>query len=223
VKNIWLCGIPGAGTYTCSDLFVVSYNTLKTSNFRENRSFVSGNRTSGDIATSPKFSYFTDYLFFCSYKNPNMNTCLSVLRTLIYQIICQDEQLLLFVYEQCIASLGPITIPRCKKILNDLLELCLPDRAGKVFILIDGLDELPEADRAQLIPVLKRIKPKCGTWPYLSPVKICQTFRNFFPMTILEFGSEIKTRMTYANTLSQLQKLLKKILVLKKFQGLEVA
>lgn len=95
--------------------------------------------------------------FFCSYKRPDLNTCLSILRTFVYQIILQDEQLMSSVYEEYIASPHSITVLKCKKMLNHLLGSGSPNGAGRTFILIDGLDELPEAERAEFLPIVKQM------------------------------------------------------------------
>lgn len=98
--------------------------------------------------------------FFCSYKQPDKNTCLAMLRSFIYQIILQDEQLISYVYEQYTSSPHSITVVTCKKMLSYLLESCVPSGTSKAFLVIDGLDELPEAERGEFLPIMKQMLTK---------------------------------------------------------------
>lgn len=41
--------------------------------------------------------------------------------------------------------------------LNHLLGSGSPNGADRTFILIDGLDELPEAERAEFLPIVKQM------------------------------------------------------------------
>lgn len=93
--------------------------------------------------------------FFCSYKQPDKNTCLAILRSFIYQIILQDEQLIDYVYNQYIETPHSITVLVCKKMLTCLLDSCAPN-ASHIYIVIDGLDELPDAERGEFLPILKK-------------------------------------------------------------------
>lgn len=93
--------------------------------------------------------------FFCSYKQPDKNTCLAILRSFIYQIILQDEQLIDYVYNQYIETPHSITVLVCKKMLTCLLDSCGPN-ASHIYIVIDGLDELPDAERREFLPILKK-------------------------------------------------------------------
>jgi hypothetical protein len=93
--------------------------------------------------------------FFCSYKQPDKNTCLAILRSFIYQIILQDEQLIDYVYNQYIETPHSITVLVCKKMLTCLLDSCTPN-ASHIYIVIDGLDELPDAERGEFLPILKK-------------------------------------------------------------------
>jgi hypothetical protein len=107
--------------------------------------------------------------FFCSYRQPDKNTCLAILRSFIYQIILQDELLISYVYEQYIQSPHCITILMCKKMLHFLLDSCTPSGPSKTFIVIDGLDELPEAERVIFLPILKQLIAKA---PYKTVLRL---------------------------------------------------
>jgi len=93
--------------------------------------------------------------FFCSYNQPDKNTCLAILRSFIYQIILQDEQLIDYVYNQYIETPHSITVLVCKKMLTCLLDSCAPN-ASHIYIVIDGLDELPDAERGEFLPILMK-------------------------------------------------------------------
>ncbi|KAF8545104.1 hypothetical protein BDD12DRAFT_977275 [Trichophaea hybrida] len=130
---IWLHGIPGAGKTVLSSTIIERLQEMK----------------------QPLQNVSTVLYFFCSYKLPDKNTCLAILRSFIYQIILQDEQLIAYVYNQYTMTPHSITMPVCKKMLAHLFDSCSPI-ACHIYIVIDGLDELPEAERAEFLPILKK-------------------------------------------------------------------
>jgi len=107
--------------------------------------------------------------FFCSYKEPDKNNCLALLRSLIWQRILQDNDLIPYIYDQYINNPSSASYPRCKKLLNDLLGECTPCGFHPIYIVLDGLDELPDAERKQLFPVLK---PILTEEPFMSTAKV---------------------------------------------------
>ncbi|KAF8244003.1 hypothetical protein K440DRAFT_589065 [Wilcoxina mikolae CBS 423.85] len=130
---IWLHGIPGAGKTVLSSTIIERLQEMK----------------------QPLQNVSTVLYFFCSYKLPDKNTCLAILRSFIYQIILQDEQLIAYVYNQYTTTPHSITMSVCKKMLAHLFDSCSPI-ACHIYIVIDGLDELPEAERAEFLPILKK-------------------------------------------------------------------
>jgi hypothetical protein len=121
------------------------------------------------LRQTPQSTVSSVLYFFCSYRQPDKNTCLAILRSFIYQIILQDEQLISYVYEQYIASPHCINLLICKKILNFLLDSCAPSGMNKIFMVIDGLDELPEAERVAFLPILKQFLAK---GPYKTVLRL---------------------------------------------------
>jgi len=107
--------------------------------------------------------------FFCSYKQPDKNNCLALLRSLIWQMILQDNDLIPYVYTQYINNPNFASFPRCKKLLSKLLGECAPCGSYSIYVVLDGLDELPEAERKQLFPVLK---PILAEEPCISTVRV---------------------------------------------------
>jgi len=77
--------------------------------------------------------------FFCSYKEPDKNNCLALLRSLIWQRILQDNDLIPYIYDQYINNPSSASYPRCKKLLNDLLGECTPCGFHPIYIVLDGL------------------------------------------------------------------------------------
>ena len=71
-------------------------------------------------------------------------------------MILHDEQLIPYVYEQYIASPHSINPSKCKRILNSLINASSPSSSSRIYVVIDGLDELPTAERETLLPILAR-------------------------------------------------------------------
>ncbi|KAF8241747.1 hypothetical protein K440DRAFT_608219 [Wilcoxina mikolae CBS 423.85] len=139
VRAVWLSGIPGAGKTVLSSSVIEHLQTMQE---------------------AVQSTISSVLYFFCSYKQPDKNTCLAMLRSFIYQIILQDEQLISYVYEQFIGSPHSITVVMCKKMLSHLLGSCAPSGTSKTFMIIDGLDELPEAERDEFLPIMKHLLTK---------------------------------------------------------------
>lgn len=71
-------------------------------------------------------------------------------------MILHDEQLIPYVYAEYVASPHSINSLKCKTILSSLISASSPSTSSHIYVIIDGLDELPSAERATLLPILSR-------------------------------------------------------------------
>lgn len=94
--------------------------------------------------------------YFCSYEQVDSKICQNILCALIYQIISQKQDLLVYVYPEITKLLS---VPMLQKLLYELIEASVSP-SEFVYVIIDGLDELPQTERERLMRILKGLKQK---------------------------------------------------------------
>lgn len=87
--------------------------------------------------------------FYCKYQDNQKNSFLAVARSLLAQLMNQNEDLLLsYLYDKCIAS-GEVSLVS-SQLCTELLETSLKTLL-KTFIIIDGIDECKLTERKAIL------------------------------------------------------------------------
>jgi NACHT domain len=133
VSTLWLSGIPGAGKTVLAS-FVIE-------NCKE------------DVNASTAF-------FYCKYDDPQRNTSVAVLRTLLSQLLKYDHDLLPWCYDLYLNS-GQLSLSSgdlCKEILKAVLT-----NGDKTFVVVDGIDECDKIEARLLLNVLCDLVTVCDS------------------------------------------------------------
>lgn len=118
---LWLNGIPGAGKTVLASLAIEEARKL-----------------------TPKP---TVLFFYCKHGDPERNSFLTLARSLLAQILEQDQNLLLYFYQECCDSKeAVVTSP--EKVIK-LLEFAFKN-CKSAYIIIDGLDECERDQRKSI-------------------------------------------------------------------------
>lgn len=86
--------------------------------------------------------------FYCKYNDVQKNSFTSLLRTILVQLIQQNEELLPYVYDACCSS-TEVTVDS-PSLLKQLVEVLLRSCASTC-IIIDGIDECEEAEEKKMV------------------------------------------------------------------------
>ncbi|OQD95723.1 hypothetical protein PENSOL_c019G09356 [Penicillium solitum] len=118
---LWLNGIPGAGKTVLASLAIEEARKL-----------------------TPKP---TVLFFYCKHGDPERNSFLALARSLLAQILEQDQNLLLYFYQECCNSKEAVlTSPeKVTKLLDFAFKNC-----KSAYIIIDGLDECERDQRKSI-------------------------------------------------------------------------
>jgi hypothetical protein len=95
-----------------------------------------------------KITSTTTIYFYCSYQDEQRRKFLSVARALIAQLLIQNDILLPYLHEQCLAS-GQASLVSLQ-LCEDILKTCLAT-IGQVYIIIDGIDECEFSERKSIL------------------------------------------------------------------------
>lgn len=101
--------------------------------------------------------------FFCDDKDTNRRTSLNLLRSLLFQILTEDEHLLRYISED--AMVAHLRTPRndsidrdeLHELWNALLAIIQRSRATQFWLIIDAVDELEPTSRKDVIQQVDRI------------------------------------------------------------------
>ncbi|CAI7641662.1 unnamed protein product [Penicillium glandicola] len=115
---LWMNGIPGAGKTVLASLAIEEAQKL-----------------------TPKP---TVLFFYCKHDNPERNSFLALARSLLAQILEQDQNLLLYLYQQCCNSKEAVLTSPEK--VTRLLEFAFRN-CKSAYIIIDGIDECDRDQR----------------------------------------------------------------------------
>jgi hypothetical protein len=97
--------------------------------------------------------------FYCRYLDSERSTFLSVARSLLSQLLSQDDALLSYMYDK--ASTSGQTILSTTSVARDLLETSIRN-CDKLYVVIDGLDECEREERKQIVAFFEDI---CASLP----------------------------------------------------------
>lgn len=96
----------------------------------------------------------TAFAIFLSDRNKETQTATAVLRTIVYQILEADQTLLPIMSELSQNSYSDLwTLSKLEEMVSNLLQ---NTELQKVFLILDGLDEIDDKDRGRLVPVVLR-------------------------------------------------------------------
>lgn len=123
---LWLNGIPGAGKTILASTIIESLEKLSNT-------------------TPIRFAYF-----YCKDGDPNRNTFVAVARGLLSQLLRDNSDLLLHLYDKGNLKSGEaiLTDPEMAK---ELLEVALDSAQKPTYIVIDGIDECCDRTERKLI------------------------------------------------------------------------
>ncbi|KAL9064863.1 MAG: hypothetical protein Q9161_008605 [Pseudevernia consocians] len=127
VLILWVNGIPGAGKTVVASLIIEEMKRIN--------------------------SVTVAYLY-CKYSDVHKNSLIAALRSILAQMIRQNEELLAFVYEKC-ASSSEVTL-ESPALLKELVETSLKS-CTRVYILLDGLDECAVGEEKKITAWLLKI------------------------------------------------------------------
>lgn len=111
VPVLWVNGIPGAGKTIIAALIIEEMKEIDA---------------------------VTVLYFYCKYSDGQKNSLTAALRSILAQMVQQNEEVLSFVYDKC-ASSSEATL-ESPTLLKELVEISLKS-CGKACIILDGLDE----------------------------------------------------------------------------------
>ncbi|KAI1410433.1 hypothetical protein F5Y13DRAFT_167760 [Hypoxylon sp. FL1857] len=117
---LWINGIPGAGKTILSSVIVDEVRSIS------------------QVSTA---------VFYCKYGDPSRNTFISVARSLLSQLLVQNNHLLQLLYEKASMS-GEIELTS-KTTAEELLRTAL-NNCGTTYIIIDGIDECNRENRKEI-------------------------------------------------------------------------
>jgi hypothetical protein len=86
--------------------------------------------------------------FYCKYQDDRKKTFLGVARSLLSQLLNKHEDLLPYLYDQCITS-GQVSLVS-SQLATELLKTCL-ETVPKASIIIDGIDECDFGERKAIL------------------------------------------------------------------------
>lgn len=98
--------------------------------------------------------------FYCSYQDEQRKKFLSVARALIAQLLIQNDTLLPYLHEQCLAS-GQASLVSLQ-LCEDILKTCLKTM-GIVYIIIDGIDECDYPERKAILSFVTSLVANSAT------------------------------------------------------------
>ncbi|KAI0010504.1 hypothetical protein F4779DRAFT_577169 [Xylariaceae sp. FL0662B] len=117
---LWINGIPGAGKTILASAIVDQVRSVTN--------------------TSTAF-------FYCKHGDPSRNTFVSIARSLLAQLLTQNDHLLQILYEK--ASMSGEIVLTSKAIAKDLLHIAL-NNCRIAYVVLDGLDECDRNDRKDI-------------------------------------------------------------------------
>lgn len=133
---LWLNGIPGAG------MLIIHPKNLSLTKIVGKTILASAivDQARSVAKTSTAF-------FYCKYGDPSRNTFVSVARSLLAQLLAQNDHLLQILYEKASTS-GEIMLTS-KANARDLLHIALSS-CGTTYVILDGIDECDRNDRKDI-------------------------------------------------------------------------
>lgn len=94
------------------------------------------------------------FAMFLSDRNKENQTATTVLRTIIYQILEADQTLLPIINEVNQRSYTDLwTLSKLEEMVSTLLQ---NTESGKIYLILDGLDEIDDKERGRLVPIVLR-------------------------------------------------------------------
>ena len=138
IPLLWLNGIPGAGRIRLWPQLMIQC-----------ADHLLGKTILASVAVDGvrEISNATLVFFYCKYADPKRNSFLSVARSILAQILDQNSHLLSYFHEM--ASTTNSTVLSSVVIAKRALEMSFSS-CGKIYIIIDGLDECKRGERKEI-------------------------------------------------------------------------
>ena len=139
---LWINGIPGAG--------ILPIHTQMSRHYIPLTNFVSGKTMIASLIIEEMKSIDSVDLafFYCRYNDNHKNSFTNVLRSILVQLVQQNEDLLSYVYDACCSS-SEITLDspnRLKNLVETSLKSC-----SDYYIIVDGVDECEQTEEKKII------------------------------------------------------------------------
>ena len=95
--------------------------------------------------------------YYCSHKaGTEKNTYLELIRELLAQLAAHDEDLVHYLLDERNQSSVPLSLARCEILFKKAIQIAVqPDE--RLYMVIDGLDELPANDRKQFLRYMEKL------------------------------------------------------------------
>lgn len=156
IPLLWLHGIPGAGALTlfsCSSrqIFIEIMKCLTDLGAIHIGKTI---LASFIIERIQNITNIQVAFFYCKHADPSRSTFLSIAKSMLIQLLCQNKSLLSYLYEK--SSRSGESCLETKALAKDLLITALKSM-DNVFIVIDGLDECEREDKCAIISWFKAI------------------------------------------------------------------
>lgn len=95
-----------------------------------------------------KLSSVSVAFFYCKHSDDQRNTYLAVARAILTQLLNQNQELLPYMYDQCLSS-GQASLVSLK-LCEELLKIALT-AISKTYIILDGIDECTLVERKAIL------------------------------------------------------------------------
>jgi hypothetical protein len=96
----------------------------------------------------------TVLFFYCKHANSDRDNFVAVARSLLSQLLKQDDVLLPYFYQKCCAS-GEAVLTSID-IIEDLFLFAL-DNCKRVYIILDGIDECSREERKKIVQWFRKL------------------------------------------------------------------
>ncbi len=150
-RNLWLQGIPGAGKWELStstrNIWCCSGDT--NSNHNTGKTFLT---TTVIHKSMGKGRALFAYL---SHSHSSSTSALSILHSLLFQLLADDDDL-----QTSFCQSARTNLKNDTGVAAELLKALL-NCAGNVYIIIDGVDEIPETERGRLLRQFLDLSTAC--------------------------------------------------------------
>ena len=102
--------------------------------------------------------------FYCRYTDPQdqRRTFVAMARSFLAQLLRSGDSMVSYLFEYA-TSEGDSRL-RTRKSAEELLEVCLKD-TGRIYIIVDGLDECPEHEQKAIVSWLRKYVDSSSSEP----------------------------------------------------------
>jgi hypothetical protein len=106
------------------------------------------------VEEASKIQFASTVFFYCKHMDPERSSFISVARSILSQLLSQNEVLLPYLYDSASRS-GESTLTT-PQLAEELLETSLKSW-NSVYVILDGLDECDRENRKNIVTAFRRI------------------------------------------------------------------